>query len=101
MLRPVKEPLTPSRRKFRVLAWSVLILNVGVVLGDFGVSVGIERVAPVVGSTFAIGGVAAIAAREPGTHPERRLVGLARGSIEVLRPFVGVLALVIVVWGAV
>ena len=33
MLRPVKESLTPSRRKYRVLAWSVLIFNVGVVLG--------------------------------------------------------------------
>ena len=33
MLLPVMEPLTPSRRKFRVLAWSVLIFNVGVVLG--------------------------------------------------------------------
>ncbi len=33
MLQPVKESLTPSRRKYRVLAWSVLIFNVGVVLG--------------------------------------------------------------------
>lgn len=33
MLRPVKESLTPGRRKFRTMAWSVLIFNVMVVLG--------------------------------------------------------------------
>lgn len=33
MLLPVQDSLTPGRRKFRVLAWSVLIFNVGVVLG--------------------------------------------------------------------
>ncbi len=33
MLRPVKESLTPARRKFRTLAWSVLAFNVVVVLG--------------------------------------------------------------------
>jgi heme A synthase len=33
MLRPVQDSLTPGRRKFRTLAWSVLIFNVAVVLG--------------------------------------------------------------------
>ncbi len=33
MLPPVQDSLTPDRRKFRALAWSVLIFNVGVVLG--------------------------------------------------------------------
>lgn len=33
MLRPVKDSLPPRRRKFRTLAWSVLIFNVMVVLG--------------------------------------------------------------------
>lgn len=33
MLRLVKESLTPGRRKFRTLAWSVLVFNVMVVLG--------------------------------------------------------------------
>jgi hypothetical protein len=42
-----------------------------------------------------------IVAREFGTHPERRLVGRVRDAAEVLLPFVGALALVSVVWGAV
>ncbi len=33
MLPPVMESLTPGRRKFRTLAWSVLVFNVMVVLG--------------------------------------------------------------------
>ncbi len=33
MLRPVKQSLTPARRRFRTLAWSVLAFNVAVVLG--------------------------------------------------------------------
>ena len=33
MLRPVQDSQTPGRRKFRTLAWSVLIFNVAVVLG--------------------------------------------------------------------
>lgn len=71
------------------------------VLGDFGVSAGIDKAVLVIGSILAIGGMATIAARELGTHPERRLVGRTRDIIEVLLPFAGVLALVIVVWGAV
>lgn len=70
------------------------------VLGDGGVSTGVEKAALIVGSIFAIGGLATIVARELGTHPERRLVGRARDAVEVLLPFAGAIALVIVVWGA-
>ena len=70
------------------------------VLGDFGVPTGVETVALVVGSIFAIGGLIGIVVRELVTHPERRLVGRTRDAIEVLLPFVGAVALVIVVWSA-
>ena len=79
------------------LAIAVDVLGLGVV----GVSAGIETAALVVGSIFVVGGMVAIVAREFGTHPERRLVGRTRDAVEVLLPFVGALALVIVVWGAV
>ncbi|MEA3502782.1 MAG: UbiA family prenyltransferase, partial [Actinomycetota bacterium] len=69
--------------------------------GDARVLGGIEAAALVAGSVFAMGGMLAIVARELGTHPERRLVGRTRDTVEVLLPFVGALALVIVVWGAV
>ena len=71
------------------------------VLGGVGVSAGVETVALVVGSVFVVGGMTAIVIREFGMHPERRLVGPTRNAIEVLLPFVGALALVILVWGAV
>lgn len=70
-------------------------------LGGVGVSAGIETTALVVGSVFVVGGMTAIVVREFGLHPERRLVGRTRNAIEVLLPFVGALALVILVWGAV
>ena len=70
------------------------------VLGDFGVPTGVETVVLVVGSFFAIGGLIGIVVRELVTHPERRLVGRTRDAIEVLLPFVGAVALVIVVWSA-
>jgi protoheme IX farnesyltransferase len=70
------------------------------VLGDFGVTTGVETVALVVGSILAIGGLTGIVVRELVTHPERRLVGRTRDAIEVSLPFVGAVALVIVVWGA-
>lgn len=70
-------------------------------LGGVGVSAGIETAALVVGSVFVFGGMTAIVVREFGLHPERRLVGRTRNAIEVLLPFVGALALVILVWGAV
>jgi hypothetical protein len=71
------------------------------VFGDVGLPVGIERAAVVVGSIGVVGGMVVIVAREFGTHPERRLVGRVRDAVEVLLPFVGALALVSVVWGAV
>ncbi|MCL1692796.1 MAG: heme o synthase [Actinomycetia bacterium] len=69
--------------------------------GDVGLPDGIEKAALAVGSILVVGGMVAIVARELGTHPERRLVGRARDTVEVLLPFVGALALVFVVWGAV
>ena len=70
------------------------------VLGDTGVSAGIERAALIIAAIFVVGGMTAIVAREFGTHPERRLIGRTRNAIEILLPFVGALTLVIVVWGA-
>jgi uncharacterized protein (DUF3084 family) len=51
-----------------------------------------------VGSVLVIGGLVAIVARELGTHPERRLVGPVRDSLEVLVPLVGAVLLVVSVW---
>ena len=51
-----------------------------------------------VGSVLVIGGLVAIVARELGTHPERRLVGPVRESLEVLVPLVGAILLVVSVW---
>ena len=51
-----------------------------------------------VGSVLVIAGLIAIVARELGTHPERRLVGPVRNSVEVLLPLVGAVVLVIAVW---
>ena len=51
-----------------------------------------------VGSVLVIGGLVAIVARELGTHPERRLVGPVRDSLEVLVPLVGAIVLVVSVW---
>jgi protoheme IX farnesyltransferase len=80
---------------FLAIAVDVLAFGVG------GVSPGIETAALVIGSSFVVGGMVAIIAREFGTHPERRLVGRTRDTVEVLLPFVGAVALVVVVWGAV
>jgi hypothetical protein len=80
---------------FLAIAVDVLAFGVG------GVSPGIETAALVIGSSFVVGGMVAIIAREFGTHPERRLVGRTRDAVEVLLPFVGAVALVVVVWGAV
>ena len=58
----------------------------------------LDFVVVLVGSVLVIGGAMAIAARELGTHPERRLVGRARDMVEVLLPVVGAIGLVVSVW---
>ena len=58
----------------------------------------VDLVAVVVGSVLLVGGMAAIAARELLTHPERRLVGPVRDVVEVVLPLVGAVAIVVAVW---
>ena len=57
-----------------------------------------DFVVVLVGSVLVIGGAMAIAARELGTHPERRLVGPVRDAAEVLLPLIGAIGLVVSVW---
>ena len=58
----------------------------------------LDFVVVLVGSVVVIVGMIAIVARELGTHPERRLVGPVRDSVEVLLPLIGAVVLVISVW---
>ena len=58
----------------------------------------LDFVVVLVGSVAVVVGLAAIVARELGTHPERRLVGPMRDAVEVFLPLVGAVALVVSVW---
>ncbi len=57
-----------------------------------------DTIAVVVGSVLLIGSLIAVVVRELWSHPERRLVGRARDTVEVLLPLVGAIVLVAAVW---
>ena len=57
-----------------------------------------DTIAVAVGSVLLIGSLVAVVVRELWSHPERRLVGRARDTVEVLLPLVGAIVLVAAVW---
>lgn len=58
----------------------------------------LDLVAVIAGSVLLLGGLGAVVARELWSHPERRLVGRARDTVEVLLPLLGAIVLVAAVW---
>jgi hypothetical protein len=58
----------------------------------------LDMIAVVVGSVLLVGSLIVVVVRELWTHPERRLVGRGRDSVEVLLPALGALALVAAIW---
>lgn len=57
-----------------------------------------DTVSVAVGSVLLVGSLIVVVVREMWSHPERRLVGRARDTVEVLLPLVGAIALVAAVW---
>jgi hypothetical protein len=58
----------------------------------------LDLVAVILGSVLLLGGLGAVVVRELWSHPERRLVGRARDTVEVLLPLLGAIVLVAAVW---
>jgi hypothetical protein len=58
----------------------------------------LDLVSVIVGSVLLLGGLGAVVVRELWSHPERRLVGRARDTVEVLLPLLGAIVLVAAVW---
>ena len=77
-----------------VLAVAIDVLAFGDSSVPGAVSVGVVAVA----SAFVVAGLVAIGGRELGGHPERRLVGRVRDTVEVLLPLMVGTAIVISVW---
>jgi len=58
----------------------------------------LDTIAAAVGSVLLTGSLLVVVVQELWTHPDRRLVGRGRDSVEVLLPVLGALALVAAVW---
>jgi hypothetical protein len=58
----------------------------------------LDTIAVVVGSLLLVGSLTVVVVRELWTHPERRLVGRGRDSVEVVLPVLAALVLVAAVW---
>lgn len=58
----------------------------------------VDTIAVVVGSVLLVSSLIVVVVRELWTHPERRLGGRGRDTVEVLLPALAALALVAAVW---